>query len=55
MKAGKAVEFDTPYSLLQKPNGVFKDMVLSLGFQEADRLVKIAEDTYNAKVKQNAE
>lgn len=46
MDAGKAVEFDTPYNLLQKPNGVFKDMVLSLGFEEAERLLSIAEDKF---------
>lgn len=55
MDAGKAVEFDTPYNLLQKRNGIFKDMVLALGFQEADHLVKLAEEIHKAKLIENTE
>lgn len=42
MDMGKAIEFDIPHSLLQKRVGVFKDMVMALGAQEADRLGKLA-------------
>lgn len=47
MDAGYAVEFDTPYSLIKRPNGVFQNMVFSLDFPQVDRLVKVAEKRHN--------
>lgn len=47
MDAGTAVEFDSPFTLLKKPAGIFKGMVFGLDFHEVDRLVKIAEKRYH--------
>ncbi|XP_058061172.1 ATP-binding cassette sub-family C member 4-like [Anopheles bellator] len=43
MDAGQAVEFGTPYELLQLPIGIFRDMVLATGPAESERLVQIAQ------------
>lgn len=40
--AGKSVEFDTPYNLLIKPAGYFKEMVQALGNKEFERFLEIA-------------
>lgn len=53
MDAGKAIEFDTPYNLLNRQHGVFKDMVLALGFREAERLTRMAKENYEAKFIEN--
>lgn len=47
MDMGKAIEFDIPHNLLQKRVGVFKDMVLALGTQEANRLMKLAQTQFD--------
>lgn len=39
---GRLVEFDTPYNLLMKSNGYFKEMVQALGNKEFERFVEIA-------------
>lgn len=44
MDAGIAVEFDSPYSLLKRSTGVFREMVFQLDFPEVDRLVKAADN-----------
>lgn len=41
MEAGKILEFDDPYSLLQNPHGAFSQMVTSTG-QEAESLRQLA-------------
>lgn len=38
MDTGVAVEYDKPYLLMQKVNGVFRNMVQALGPLEYDRL-----------------
>lgn len=40
---GKCVEFDSPFNLLTKQTGIFKEMVQALGNKEYDRLFKIAQ------------
>lgn len=40
--AGRSVEFDTPYNLLVKSTGYFKEMVQALGHKEFDRFLEIA-------------
>ena len=42
MDAGKMVEFDHPYSLLQKPNGFFKQLVDQTGTNSANYLIEVA-------------
>lgn len=40
--AGRLVEFDTPYNLLIKSTGYFKEMVQALGNKEFERFLDIA-------------
>lgn len=41
LDAGHLVEFDTPYNLLQKDSGVFKDMCVKSGsLAELERIAK---------------
>lgn len=40
--SGKCVEYDTPYNLLTKPAGYFKEMCQALGHKEFDRFLEIA-------------
>jgi len=51
LSAGKVVDFDTPYSLLQKPHSVFSFMVERTGPIEATRLKKIALQIKEEKLK----
>lgn len=51
MDAGRAVEFDEPHILLMKNDGIFKDMVNTLGAIESKRLGQLATDKYNSKHK----
>lgn len=44
MDLGKPIEFDTPYNLLNKRDGVFRDMVNALGAQELEKLLKLAQN-----------
>lgn len=46
MDAGVNVEFDKPYELLQRKNGVFCHMVKALGSTEYERLFTLAKETY---------
>uniref|UniRef100_A0A182IVJ8 Uncharacterized protein n=1 Tax=Anopheles atroparvus TaxID=41427 RepID=A0A182IVJ8_ANOAO len=46
MDAGRAVEFGTPYELLQLPMGIFSDMVAATGPAESERLQQIARQTH---------
>ena len=46
MDGGRMVEFDRPYTLLQKPNGHFTKMVLQTGPLMAEQLRKAAEESY---------
>lgn len=42
MDAGKAVEFNEPYILLQNKNGIFYSMVNALGENECERLIQLS-------------
>lgn len=44
---GRLVEFDTPYNLLMKSSGYFKEMVQALGNKEFERFVEIAKTKTN--------
>ncbi|XP_018565523.1 probable multidrug resistance-associated protein lethal(2)03659 isoform X2 [Anoplophora glabripennis] len=46
MDAGRAVEFDQPYKLLQNPRGVFYGLVRQTGAGMAENLMSIAEENY---------
>lgn len=46
MSDGLVGEFDVPHILLQKPKGLFREMVNATGPQESERLMKIAKDTF---------
>ncbi|KAJ8929216.1 hypothetical protein NQ314_018095 [Rhamnusium bicolor] len=46
MDAGKAVEFDHPYKLLQNPNSVFYGLVKQTGRGMAENLTAIAQENY---------
>lgn len=46
--AGKSVEYDTPYNLLTKPTGYFKEMVQALGNKEFERFLEIAKLNKNS-------
>ncbi|KAL3283454.1 hypothetical protein HHI36_006598 [Cryptolaemus montrouzieri] len=46
MDAGKVIEYDHPYTLLQNPDGVFSRMVAEAGRSLSDQLKKIAMHSY---------
>ncbi|KAJ8983678.1 hypothetical protein NQ317_003466 [Molorchus minor] len=46
MDAGRAVEFDHPYKLLQNPNGVFCKLVAQTGKSTTKSLSAVAEENY---------
>lgn len=48
--AGKCIEFDSPFNLLTKPTGIFKEMVQALGNKEYDRLFKIAQTKIDKEI-----
>lgn len=48
MDAGKAVEFAAPHELLQIKNGIFYEMVHTLGPQELERLTRIAAEKFKS-------
>lgn len=52
MDSGAAIEFDTPYRLLQQRSGIFKSMIEALGSQEFDRLFTTAKNKFN--IEQNS-
>lgn len=43
MDAGKILEFDTPYNLLNNKNGSFRDLVDQTGEASAKKLYEVAE------------
>lgn len=49
MSLGKAEEFATPHELLQKQTGIFKEMVLTTGPLESERLIRVARETFESK------
>lgn len=49
--AGRVVEFDAPLILMQNDNGMFHNMVKSLGSQEYDRLLSISRENFERKKK----
>lgn len=51
MDTGRVAEFDTPHNLLNRRSGIFKEMVLTLGTQEVERLIKSAQNTHEAQHK----
>lgn len=53
MNFGHAEEFDTPYELLQLPNGILKNMVLATGSQEAERLYQLAREKHESSIKES--
>ncbi|XP_055544991.1 ATP-binding cassette sub-family C member 4-like isoform X1 [Wyeomyia smithii] len=50
MSDGKAVEFGTPYDLLQLPSGVFRAIVLATGAVESENLINMANKHNNQNV-----
>lgn len=46
MDAGKAVEFDHPYTLLQNTSGIFYSLVDQTGKSLAKNLKSVAQDSY---------
>lgn len=48
MDAGKAVEFASAHELLQIKNGIFYEMVHTLGPQELERLTRIAAEKFKS-------
>ncbi|KAG4077286.1 hypothetical protein HA402_009915 [Bradysia odoriphaga] len=48
MDSGKAVEFAAPHELMQTKNGIFYEMVHTLGPQEVDRLTRIAAEKFKS-------
>lgn len=50
MDAGKILEFDEPYKLLQKPDGSFKALIDQTGAGSAQKLAEIAEKAHNERI-----
>lgn len=48
MNAGIAVEFDAPFDLMQRENGIFRNLTEALGPQEYDRLYLKAKEAFEA-------
>lgn len=46
MDAGRLVEFDHPYKLLNNPDGYFTNMVKETSEKMSAQLYQIAKDTY---------
>ncbi|XP_029302439.1 multidrug resistance-associated protein 4-like isoform X1 [Cottoperca gobio] len=49
LDAGKIHAYDTPYALLQDPEGIFYKMVLQTGKQEAAALLEAAKRAYDSR------
>ena len=49
LDAGQLVEFDSPFKLLQNPNGTFYDMVETTGKGIREMLKEIAKTVYHRK------
>lgn len=50
MDSGTMVEFDHPHNLLQNPNSVFYHMVEESGGGMAERLRKVAKDSFSRQL-----
>lgn len=50
MDFGTMVEFDHPHNLLQNPNSVFYHMVEESGGGMAERLRKVAKDSFSRQL-----
>lgn len=50
MDAGLAVEFDHPYTLLQKPRGFLRSLVDDTSADAAAALLQAAYESYKSKV-----
>lgn len=48
MDNGRAIEFDQPYKLLKKENGIFAGMLKASGSTEFKRLTEMASDRYRS-------
>lgn len=46
LDAGSVVEFDSPYELLRKPEGIFSSMVLQTGKRMSKRLIRLASEAH---------
>lgn len=51
MDTGVAAEFDAPYELLSRRNGIFYEMVHTLGPQEMERLIQVARTKFESNEK----
>ncbi|XP_037925199.1 multidrug resistance-associated protein 4-like isoform X2 [Hermetia illucens] len=51
MNFGLVEEFDIAHTLLQKPNGLLRDMVMTTGPQESERLIEMAKEKYESMAK----
>ena len=49
LDAGQLVEFDSPFNLLQNPNGTFHDMVETTGKGMREMLKEIAKTVHHKK------
>ena len=49
MDAGRLIEFDEPYVLLQKEEGLFSSMVRETGRNEAEKLLQVARAKYHER------
>ncbi|XP_037922789.1 multidrug resistance-associated protein 4-like [Hermetia illucens] len=51
MNFGLVEEFDIAHILLQKPDGLLRDMVMTTGPQESERLIEMAKEKYESSTK----
>lgn len=49
LDAGKLIEFDEPFKLLQNPASQFRKLVKQTGLEMASQLKRVAQETYNQK------
>lgn len=52
---GRLVELDSPYNLLQKPDGIFCNMVMETGAANAQLLERLAKEKHDAGCVSNVE
>ncbi|KAI3654035.1 hypothetical protein MP228_000754 [Amoeboaphelidium protococcarum] len=52
---GRLVELDSPYNLLQKPDGIFRNMVMETGAANAQLLERLAKEKHEAGCVSNVE
>ena len=51
LDAGQVIQFDSPYNLLQDPNGTFYDMVETTGKGTKEMLKEMAKQVFQRKFK----